>query len=410
MPKLTAKEINVTMPTYSLTSDLTSFLRCPRQYRMQKRGRLAPINPVQMWSGLFIHGFMESALLLWQNQGRKTPISDYLNQETIPELVNDIFNRLKRQGLLPRGPNVTILALERAFAMIDIFSETLFPYIAHSEIKLQSVRKSKLADFRNLDSYEILGIVDILVGEREPTALSNGVDSILTNLLTNMKPKQEFVVDYKSMIRPATNSELWKYQNWQVNTYSWLRQRDEATSLLPRGAIIYVNDLVPTLDNLKHIIEEIKNENTDIIPPEGSDEEKLILNPNTLIKDYSKKMKEWRVLMAEWMEVYWEEKDWTVPMPRLEPTLPLSDLRRKRAVRIIDTSPIIREGAIDEFDSVASSIELCIQKELDSDSIDKSWIPKKGAHPRDSDCTICSFKTFCPKMKEMELPIPKGPK
>ena len=410
MPKLTTKEIDVTMPTYSLTSDLTSFLRCPRQYRMQKRGRLTPINPVQMWSGQFIHGFMESALLLWQNQGGLTPISDYLNQETIPQLANDVFNRLKRQGLHPRGPNVVTLALERAFAMIDIFSENLFPYISHSEIKLQSVRKSKLAHFRNLDNYEILGIVDILVGEREPNVLSNSEDCTHTNLLTSIKPKQELVVDYKSMIRPVINSELWKYQNWQSNTYSWLRQKDESTSFLPKGAIIYVNDLVPTLDNLKNIIDSIKNESTDITPAEGSNDEKQISNPSALIKDYSEKMNEWRLSMAEWMEMHWEEKDWAVPMPRLEPTLPLSDLRRRRAVRIIDTSPIIREVAINEFDLVASSIELCLQKELDSNSIDKSWHPKKGAHPQDSDCTICSFKTFCPSMKEMGIAAPKGPR
>ena len=58
---LRARPSTFLMPSYSLTSDLLSFLRCGLQYRVTGIGRLPSSEPVQMWFGQFIHGVMEEA-------------------------------------------------------------------------------------------------------------------------------------------------------------------------------------------------------------------------------------------------------------------------------------------------------------------------------------------------------------
>jgi len=408
MPNLPNNEPEVSMPTYSLTSDLTSFLRCARQYRMQKRGRLAPVNPVQMWAGHFIHGFMEVTLIHWQNEGSPMPVSKAFNQNEIPQIAHAVFQRLAREGLHPRGPNIAILAVERAFAMIERFGDALFPFITHSELKLQGIRQATLADFRGLDRYEILGIVDILASNQGRVHDGLGGNP-LSQQLVDIASNQEVILDYKGMRRPPVDEGLWTYQEWQVNTYAWLRQREALDVDLPFGGLIYVNELVPTNDNLNMMIGEMQQGLTDVLPQSGSNDEQLLSNPRKLRTLFRNTVNTWRKEMEDWWINHWREQDWSEPMPRLEPNLPLFDLRMRRAIRIIDSSPEVRESSLEQFDDVATSIEFCLQKEINIETIDESWPTKEDAEPQDRDCTICSFKNYCPAMREHGLKPPSGP-
>ena len=164
------------------------------------------------------------------------------------------------------------------------------------------------------------------------------------------------------------NYKAWIQQQWQILTYAWLRKNQQNSEKPVIGIIFYLNELVPSTDDLVAIREDLKNDTTDIS------------------KDLIPK-EDWNKL------IHWDEK-YDLPIHR-----DLSDkFKMDRSIRIINLNEELMENSLKEFDKVVNDIESSLMKEMNGCNIKEAW--KADAEERT--CTACDFRTFCNKKKSEE--------
>ena len=185
----------------------------------------------------------------------------------------------------------------------------------------------------------------------------------------------EIIIDYKGMKRPpcnvsASNNENWDYHERQILTYSWLRGKQEDKKPVA-GIIFYLNELVPSIEDLKLIKEDTHYHLTDV--GDGEEYEKDI----ELIEN-------------------WTEDD---EMPKLS-----EKFKTDRSIRIIPIDEKKINDALEKFDDVVEKIETSIIKEINGCKIQDAW----KAEAEERTCSACDFKTFCKnnKNKNKEFKIP----
>ena len=154
------------------------------------------------------------------------------------------------------------------------------------------------------------------------------------------------------------SEDKWENHKQQILTYSWLRSKQENAKAISAGIILYLNELVPSKEDLVLIKDEIANDLTDI-PDNGEfgDDIQLIL---------------------DWQE---DEK-----MPNLS-----EEFKIARSIRFIEINEEERVKALDKFDRVVCDIENSLIKEMKGCKIQDAW--KADADERT--CLACDFKTFC---------------
>ncbi len=391
--KLPTRSKSYMIPEYSLTGDLLSYITCGLQYRYQNKGTLPPSKPVQRWFGEFIHGVMEEAFLDWKYQKKEFPW-DW--KEDIRPIEDEIDLRLQVRGLYPHdedlffsinqpGSHLTLddlnehdhkkLASARAEKAINIWGKHLFPLIDSSELLIKGVRPMPNFDKNTSRSnyYGINGVVDVLTSTKinkihDQSNLYNFDNKIVNFIKGNLEESDvedyEIIIDYKGMKRPPTkvsdsqSEDKWENHKQQILTYSWLRSKQEDSKAISAGIILYLNELVPSKEDLALIKEEIINDLTDI--PDGNE----FLDDIELILD-------------------WQEDD---KMPNLS-----DEFKIARSIRFIEINDEERKKALEKFDKVVSDIENSLINEMRGCKIQDAW--KAEADKRT--CTACDFKTFC---------------
>lgn len=391
--KLPTRSKSYMIPEYSLTGDLLSYITCGLQYRYQNKGTLPPSKPVQRWFGEFIHGVMEEAYINWKYENKQFPW-DW--KDDIRPIEDQIDLRLQVRGLYPHdedlffsinqpGSNLTLedlnehdhkkLASARAEKAINVWGKHLFPLIDSSELLIKGVRPMPNYD-RNVSRsnyYGINGVVDVLTSTKinkihEQSNLYNYdnkiVEFIKNNLYESEIEDYEIIIDYKGMKRPPIKvtkphaEDKWENHKQQILTYSWLRSKQDTAKTISAGIILYLNELVPSKEDLILIKDELINGLTDIPNEEEFDDDvQLILD--------------------------WEEDD---KAPNLS-----DEFKIARSIRFIKIDENERQKALEKFDRVVYDIENSLISEMKGCKIQDAW----KAEADERTCLACDFRTFC---------------
>ena len=409
--KLPSRSKKYMIPEYSLTGDLLSFLTCNLQYRYQNKGTLPPSKPVQRWFGEFIHGVLEEAYLQWDLNNKSFPWDWKSDIRPIEDMI-DI--RLQVGGLYPYDEDLFYsllnseleledlnehdhkkLASARAEKAINIWGPHLFPLINSSELLIKGLRKMPNYDenISRSNYYGINGVVDVLSSLKinknlNQTNLDNYDNMIVEFLKKDKKFQQkianhnagdeyEIIIDYKGMKRPPQQSKddfnnPWENHKQQILTYSWLRSQQEDAKPIFAGIVFYLNELVPSKEDLVLIKEEIANDLTD-----GA-------------IDYSKYSEDVDLIMN------WDKDD---KAPELS-----EEFKIERSIRIIDIDESEIESSLNKFDSVVFNIESSLIKEIKGCKIQDAW----KADSDERTCSACDFRSFCKnnsvKTKDIKIP------
>lgn len=365
------------VPSYSLTGDLISFLRCGLQYRYHSGSSLPPSRPVQLWFGEFIHGVMEAAYRLWSSTNSPPPFpwpcnpTDFLGSAPPNRAPHDIGTigdvieaTLRSLGKISRSRDARASAYVRAEAAINQIAPHLFPLVASAEQRVIGTRAvpgttGTRPSHLRADRYELHGIIDVLTDvQLQNVAQGNAIREAIERACPNLPSHFEVIVDYKGSRRPATNHPFWNQGEWQLQTYAWLRTRQPDSLPVAAGVLIYVNELAPVTDDLVELKREMQQGTTDEAPISGSQD--------------AYALSVWRAGNA-------------IP-PFSQP------FRMRRAIRVVPVTTTSQTNATDHFDQVVLQIEQCVGREASAGTISGHWTPCGDAET----CVACDFRHFCP--------------
>lgn len=366
------------VPSYSLTGDLLSYLRCRLQYRYHNRSALPPSRPVQLWFGEFLHGTLEMAYQFWKElrqndqqppdfpwpctkrEWRQNPI-DWEDHD-IGKFAHLVETALQQQGKQARSADARDSAYRRVEIAVNQLGPHLFPLITSAESKVIGTRPVPPSQ-KNLrcNNYEVHGVIDVLTNVTLSEASDdNLIRQCVLQACPDLQGKFEVIVDYKGARRPLTDEDYWEQGDWQIQTYAWLRGRQPEALPVAAGILIYINELTPGGEEMKAIKRGLSNSSTDEPPEVRSRDEQIV-------------------------------RMWREGMDTGQLSLAF---RLRRAIRVIPISPQSIDRALAAFDDVVRRAEEDIIVETTGSNILQAWAPNCQDEPT---CAACDFRYFCPR-------------
>ncbi len=365
------------MPSYSLTGDLLSYLRCRLQYRYHNGSALPPSRPVQLWFGEFIHGTLEMCYRFWsetRQSGSQPPTFPWPctarewgatnpNWAThdIGYFANAVEDALRRQGKQARSTEARDSAYHRVETAVNELGPHLFPLVAAAERRVIGTRAVPTGGIAlRCNNYEVHGVVDVLTHMTlRQGAEGNVIRDHVHRVCPDLRGTFEVIVDYKGTRRPLLDEPYWEQGDWQIQTYAWLRQRQVDALPVAAGILIYVNELTPGSEEMTALRRGLVDGTVDECPDLRSRDEQIV-------------------------------RMWRPGMDTSQLGLPY---RLRRAIRVIPISRSSIESALREFDQVVRKAEENIVAEAASTNILQAWSP----NCRDeATCVACDFRHFCP--------------
>ena len=376
--ELEVKRPDHIVPSYSLTGDLLSYLRCRLQYRYHNGSALPPSRPVQLWFGEFLHGTLEMTYRFWADlRDRQVQIPDFPWPCTqrqwgrdVPTWVdhdigrfgNTVEDALRQQGKQARSTVARNSAYGRVKAAVNEIGPHLFPLIASAERKVIGTRSvpDGLVELR-CDNYEVHGVIDVLSHVTfEQESDRNLIRQYVHEVCPNLQGTFEVIVDYKGFRRPQTCEPGWEQGDWQIQTYAWLRRRQPDSLRVAAGILIYVNELTPGTEEMEALQRGMASNSTDVAPASGSRDEQIA-------------------------------RMWRSGMDGSQLSLPF---RLRRAIRVIPITQQSTDSALAAFDQVVRQAEEDVIAEANGNDILQAWSPNCQD---EATCAACDFRYFCPR-------------
>jgi hypothetical protein len=366
------------VPSYSLTGDLLSYLRCRLQYRYHNGSALPPSRPVQLWFGEFLHGTLELCFRYWKERsdaGQQLPNFPWpcnprewgqpapdWTENDIGRFADMVEASLRRQGKQARSADARNSAYRRVEIAINELGPHLFQLIASAEKKVIGTRPVAVGQIPlRCTNYEVHGIIDVLTHLTLNNAPHhNLIRACVQDACPELLGNYEVIVDYKGARRPLITENYWDQGNWQVHTYAWLRSRQPESLQVAAGILIYINELTPGAGEMLALKRGMQNGITDVLPVRGSEDEQIV--------------RMWRPGQS---------------------TDQLSlEFRLRRAIRVVPITEGSTTESLAQFDAVVRQAEEDIVSEAADGNILRSWSPNCSD---DDMCSACDFRHFCPR-------------
>ena len=366
------------VPSYSLTGDLLSYLRCRLQYRYHNGSALPPSRPVQLWFGEFLHGTLEMAYRFWdalRQKGQQPPNFPWpctqrewekkapnWNDHDIGKFADSVENALRQQGKQARSAVARDSAYRRVEIAVNELGPHLFPLIVSTERRVIGTRPvPSSGKALRCDNYEVHGVIDVLT---HVTLSEASDDNLIRQCVLQDCPDLpetfEVIVDYKGARRPLTDEPYWEQGDWQIQTYAWLRERQPEALPVVAGILIYINELTPDGTEMETLRRGLSNGSTDVTPVVGSQDEQIV-------------------------------RMWREGMDTSQLSLAF---RLRRAIRVISPSPQSIDRALASFDDVVRRTEEDVVAEATGRNILQAWAPNCQD---EATCVACDFRHFCPR-------------
>jgi hypothetical protein len=362
------------VPSYSLTGDLLSYLRCRLQYRYHNGSALPPSRPVQQWFGEFLHGTLELAFRFWEENHNdfpfpwpctqrewRSPAPDWPPND-IGRFADIVESSLRQQGKQARSADARNSGFRRVALAINQLGPHLFPVIASAEKKVIGTRAVPAPEVMlRCSNYEVHGVIDVLthvtLGQADN---ANLIRECVEEACPKLVGAYEVIVDYKGSQRPRTTEDYWEQGGWQVQTYAWLRSRQPDALPVAAGILLYINELTPGNKEMQNLRRGIADGTTDVLPRPGSMDEQLV--------------RMWR--------------------PGTDAEQLSLEFRLRRAIRVVPITADSTRMALAAFDDVVRRTEEDIIEEASNGDILRAWSP----YCVDEDtCVACDFRHFCPR-------------
>ena len=283
--------------------------------------------------------------------------------EYIRENICDVVvNRLASEGKTARRRAAEINARLRAEVAINELGPILSPLVDSPEVGVSGTRIMPDSGTYRADYYEVTGRIDVVINvqiESYPPGTNSIVDLLCSANSNGLGDGHfEVLVDYKGSRRSAVTDSEWRLYEWQLQTYAWLRQQQPDSLPVRAGLIVFINELLPSSNDMAKLKQNIADDATDVRPEPNSTDQIIVLGS-----------------------------------PKGESPYGLSwDFRLARSLRVISVDSSNQGNALERFDEIVERIETCVNAETGNGSIQSSWPPI----PERDTCVACDFNTMCP--------------